>query len=216
MNERIMNEERPAEPERSAVPQNQNGSGTAAPAHRVQEESSGPDGDRHANCRESVPEKHVISLLVSNKPGVLIRISLVFALRGYNIESLAVSPSHDPRFSRMTITATGDRKTLDQILKQVNKLVDVMHARDHTGDNYVERELVLIKVSFSAEKRTEILQIADHFKCHSVDISRDAITFEATGTSDKLNALQVMLEPYGILESVRSGKLIVARGLDVT
>lgn len=214
MNERIMNEDLSAELERSAVPQN--GSGNGGRAHPVREESSGLVENQGSNGREPAPEKHVISLLVSNKPGVLIRISLVFARRGYNIESLAVSPSHDPRFSRMTITATGDRKTLGQILKQVNKLVDVMHARDHTGDVYVERELVLIKVSFPAEKRTEILQIADHFKCRSVDISRDAITFEATGTSDKLNALQVMLEPYGIFESVRSGKLIVARGMDMT
>ncbi len=161
-------------------------------------------------------EKHIISLLVNNKPGVLIRISLVFARRGYNLESLVVSPGHDPRFSRMTITASGDRRTLDQIIQQVNKLVDVIHARDHTGEVYVERELALIKVRTSAENRTEVLQIADHFKCRSVDISGETITFEVTGTTDKVNALHMMLEKYDIIESVRSGKLIVARGMAIT
>jgi acetolactate synthase-1/3 small subunit len=102
-------------------------------------------------------DKHTISLYVANKPGVLIRIALVFARRGYNIDSLVVSEGHDPSFSHMTISATGDRKTLDQILKQLNKLVDVVHAKDHTEDTVIEREMALVKIKCPAEKRAEVL-----------------------------------------------------------
>jgi acetolactate synthase-1/3 small subunit len=161
-------------------------------------------------------EQHTVSLLVNNKPGVLIRIALVFSRRGYNLESLVVSPTQDPQFSRMSLVASGERKTLDQILKQLNKLVDVIHACDHTGEQMIEQEMALIKVRCPAEKRTEIIQIGDHFKCHSVDLSQDTITFKATGSSDKLNALQVMLDKYGIVESMRSGKLFMARGTATT
>ena len=156
--------------------------------------------------------QHTISLLVHNKPGVLIRIALVFARRGYNLESVVVSPGTDKKFSRMTLVASGEKKTLDQILKQLNKLVDVIHAIDHTGDITIEREMSLIKVNCPAEKRTEILQVADHFKGRSMDLADDTMTFEVTGTSDKLNALFLMMEKYGIVESVRSGKLVMMRG----
>ena len=157
-------------------------------------------------------QQHTISLLVHNKPGVLIRIALVFARRGYNLESVVVSPGTDKKFSRMTLAASGDKKTLDQILKQLNKLIDVMHAIDHTGDVTIEREMALIKVNCPAEKRTEILQVADHFKGRSMDLTDDTMTFEVTGNSDKLNALHLMMEKYGIVESVRSGKLVMMRG----
>ena len=157
-------------------------------------------------------QQHTISLLVHNKPGVLIRIALVFARRGYNLESVVVSPGTDKKFSRMTLVASGDKKTLDQILKQLNKLIDVMHAIDHTGDVTIEREMALIKVNCPAEKRTEILQVADHFKGRSMDLTDDTMTFEVTGNSDKLNALHLMMEKYGIVESVRSGKLVMMRG----
>lgn len=159
---------------------------------------------------------HTISLLVNNKPGVLIRISLVFARRGYNIDSLVVSPSADDRFARMTITASGDIETLGQIIKQLNKLVDVIHATDHTGDVVVERELALIKVTCTPEQRTEVLQISEHFKCQSVDISPSTIMLECTGKSDKLDALLVMLEPHGVLELVRTGKVVMSRGSEET
>ena len=156
--------------------------------------------------------QHTISLLVNNKPGVLIRIALVFSRRGYNLESVVVSPGNDPRFSRMSLVASGDKATLDQIIKQLNKLVDVVHATDHTGDVTIERELALIKVNCPAEKRGEILQIADHFKCRSVDISDDTMTFEATGSTEKLNAMHMMLDKYGVQESIRTGKLVMMRG----
>ena len=161
-------------------------------------------------------DSHSISLLVNNKPGVLIRISLVFARRGYNIDSLVVSPAHNRQFSRMSITASGDPETLVLILGQLNKLVDVIHATDHTGDVVVQRELALIKVDCTAERRTEVLQISEHFKCQSIDISDTTLLLEATGNTDKLDALELMLEKYGIVEIVRSGKLVMARGASPT
>ncbi len=161
-------------------------------------------------------EQHTISLLVNNKPGVLIRIALVFSRRGYNLESLVVSPSTDPRFSRMSLVASGDPETLHRIIGQLNKLVDVIHASDHTGDIKVEREMTLIKVKCPADKRTEILQIGHHFKAHSEDLTEDTVTFMATGSSDKLNAFQSMLEKYGLVEIVRSGKLFMVRGSEET
>jgi acetolactate synthase-1/3 small subunit len=156
--------------------------------------------------------QHTISLLVNNKPGVLIRIALVFSRRGYNLESVVVSPGNDQKFSRMSLVATGDKETLDQIIKQLNKLVDVVHATDHTGDVTIERELALVKVKCPSEKRGEILQISDHFKCTSLDITEDTMTFEVTGSTDKLNAMHMMLDRYGILESIRTGKLVMMRG----
>ena len=149
-------------------------------------------------------QQHTISLLVNNKPGVLIRIALVFSRRGYNIESVVVSPSNDPKFSRMSLVASGDKETLDQIIKQLNKLVDVIHATDHTGQNTLERELVLVKVNCPPEIRGQILQI--------VDLSENTMTFEVTGSTEKLNALHLMLDKYGILESIRTGKLVMMRG----
>lgn len=157
-------------------------------------------------------QQHTISLLVNNKPGVLIRIALVFARRGYNIDSLVVSPSKDERFSRMTITASGDLNILEQIIKQLNKVVDVIHATDHTGDVVVERELALIKLQCLPRTRTELLQISEHFKCHTVDISPESVTLQCTGGTEKVDALFEMVRPYGILEMVRTGKVLMLRG----
>ncbi len=156
--------------------------------------------------------QHTISLLVSNRPGVLIRIALVFSRRGFNIDSVVVSPLKDRRFSRMSLVVTGDRHTLDQIILQLNKLVDVLHAIDHSGENTIEREMGLFKIKCGTHLRTKMLQIADHFKAESVDMSESTMTFQITGTSEKLNAFQLMVEKYGILEMVRSGKLFLVRG----
>ena len=155
---------------------------------------------------------HSISLLVANKPGVLIRISLVFAKRGYNIDSLVVSPAHNQNFSRMTMVASGDRKTLEQIIKQLNKLVDVLHARDHTGESMVEKELFLLKVMCASDKRAEVLQIVEHFKGQTLDLTENAMIIQVTGNPDKLDAVEGLLDKYGIIEMVRSGKLIMSRG----
>jgi acetolactate synthase-1/3 small subunit len=161
-------------------------------------------------------KKHTISLLVSNKPGVLIRISLVFARRGYNIDSLVVSPSQDTAFSVMNIVATGDSQTLDQILKQLNKLVDVLHARDRTGEDIIERELAIIKLRCTPEVRTDILQIARAFSCDVVDLSDKSVTFQISGKTEKLDTANKVFEPFGIMEMVRTGKLLMARGEEST
>jgi len=157
-------------------------------------------------------EQRTISLFVANNPGVLIRIALLFSRRGYNLDSVVVSPAYKKGFSRMSVVVTGDGRMVQQIINQLNKLVEVVHATDHTGQAAIEQELVLVKVRCLPEQRTEILQVADHFKCESVDLSPETITFKATGGSDKLDALHAMLDSYGILESVRSGKLIMSRG----
>ena len=161
-------------------------------------------------------KKHIISLLVSNKPGVLIRIALVFARRGYNIDSLVVSEGNVPEFSRMTIAATGDNKTLDQIIRQLNKLVDVVHAIDNTGKDVIERELALLKVNCSQEQRVDLFQLISAFKGATVDISDKTIAFEVTGSSEKIDAVKKIFEPYGILEIVRTGKTLITRGEGAT
>ena len=160
--------------------------------------------------------QHSISLLVNNRPGVLIRIALVFARRGYNIDSLVVSPAHNGKFARMNIVASGDGKTLEQIIKQLNKLIDVIHAKDHTTEIVVEKELALIKVSCPAEKRTEILQIVEHFNSRTVDLSESTLMVQVTGSTEKLDAMELMLDKYGIQEMVRTGKIIMARGAGET
>ncbi len=157
-------------------------------------------------------KRHSISLYVANKPGVLIRISLVFARRGYNIDSLVVSESNDNRFSRMNITATGDPNTLALMLNQLNRLVDVIHAKEHNAEDAIQREMALIKVKCTKDQRTEVLQIADVFKARNMDLTDNSLVFQVTGDSSKLDAFQELLENYGIIELIRSGKLIMARG----
>jgi acetolactate synthase-1/3 small subunit len=161
---------------------------------------------------ENCMEKHTISLYVSNKPGVLIRVSLVFARRGYNIDSLVVSAAHDPAFSRMTIVATGEKKTLDQILKQLNKLIDVVEAKDETGMDAIHREMALVKIRCTQDARSEVLQVAGAFKGDVVDIGDTTVTFMTTGKSPKMDAIHTVFDKYGVMEIVRSGKLLIARG----
>ncbi len=163
-----------------------------------------------------ITPKHIISLYVSNKPGVLIRIALVFARRGYNIDSLVVSESDDPKFSHMTITATGDAHTLDLMLKQLNRLVDVIHARDMTQREVIQGELAMIKIKCTPQQRSEILQTSTAFKAKTVDITENSITFQISGTSDKIDAAEKIFESYELIESVRSGKILIARGAETT
>ena len=155
---------------------------------------------------------HTISVYVTDKPGVLVRVALVFARRGYNIESLVVSPAAQGGFSRMTITCSGDRTILVQIIKQLAKLVDVVHAVDHTGDASYETEIALVKIESSLSQRTEILQIAEHYGAKVVDYARDSLMLRVSGSSEKLDACIGLLRPFGIEELVRSGKILMARG----
>jgi len=160
---------------------------------------------------------HTISLLVRNKPGVLVRVSLVFSRRGYNMESVVVSP--DPvhaEFSRMTITSSGDPDTLDQIIKQLTKLIDVVHAIDHTGESAIEIEIALVKLRCTLDNRTEILQIAEHYKAKVVDFAADSLILRVYGESEKLDQFVSLLGPFDIVELVRSGKILMARGLERT
>ena len=161
-------------------------------------------------------KQHTISLYVANKPGVLIRTALVFTRRGYNIDSLVVSEAHDPAFSQMNIVASGDAKTLDQILKQLNKLVDVIHAKDNTGENNILKELALIKVKCPPELRSELLHVVTAYKGQVVDLAEQCIVFQVSGSSEKLDAVHKICTSYGVMEMIRSGKLIMARGETIT
>ena len=160
--------------------------------------------------------KHTISLLVSNKPGVLTRVALVFARRGFNIDSLVVSQAQSAEFSRMNIEATGDERTLNLMLTQLNRLVDVIHAVDHANDDVIQRELALFKINAGPDKRTEVLQIADTFRGQTIDISDETITLQVTGKSTKVDAFKTMMGPFGVLELVRTGKVLMSRGSEST
>jgi acetolactate synthase-1/3 small subunit len=164
----------------------------------------------------STYRKHVISMYVANQPGVLIRVALVFARRGYNIDSLVVSEGHDPAFSHMTITARGEERGLAQVLSQLNKLVDVLRAKDHTSDDILRRELALIKVRCTAGDRAEILQVAQMFQCEMLHLTDGTVTLQATGEPERIDALHRLLGGYGILEMVRTGHVLIARGEEST
>lgn len=159
---------------------------------------------------------HSISLLVCNKPGALVRISLVFSRRGYNIDSLVVSPTLDGAYSRMNIVARGNPDTLVQIIRQLEKLVDVVQAKDHTGESTLERELALFKVKCSANDRTDLLQIASHFKAETLDLTESSMVIQGTGSSEKIDAMKTLLSKFGIIEFIRTGKVIMARGENET
>jgi acetolactate synthase-1/3 small subunit len=157
--------------------------------------------------------QHNITVLVENKPGVLARVASLFARRGYNIASLAVSITNDPTVSRITIVAEGDDTELQQIAKQTEKLIDVVRVADYTGCAVLERELALIKVDAKPENRQQIMQIADVFRATIVDFStEDTFTLEVTGDTDKIDAIERLLEPFGIRETVRTGRIVMARG----
>jgi len=155
---------------------------------------------------------HAISILVSNKPGALVRIALVFSRRGYNIDSLVVSPTIDDSVSRMNIVARGNPETLAQIIQQLEKLVDVIQAKDHTKKNVVEKELALLKVRCKNEERTELLQLCDHFKAITIDMTENSMIIQVTGNSEKIEAMLSICKKFEIVEFVRTGKIIMMRG----
>lgn len=156
--------------------------------------------------------QHTITALVENRPGVLARVSGLFARRGFNIESLAVSITDDPTMSRMTIVVGGDETALEQITKQLNKLIDVIKVIDYTEMPVVERELAMIKVNAEAKNKAEIMQVVDIFRAKIIDISEKTFTIEVTGSVAKVSAIEGLLTPYGIQEMVRTGMIVMARG----
>jgi len=156
-----------------------------------------------------------IAVLVENKPGVLARVASLFRRRGFNIESLAVGTTEKKDISRMTIVVSGDERTIEQVMKQLNKLIEVIKVSDLT-QNSVERELALIKVATTQATRGEIIEIANIFRARIVDVARDSFIIEITGDEDKINAFVDLMRNYGIKEMVRTGKIAMARGSKVT
>jgi acetolactate synthase I/III small subunit len=156
--------------------------------------------------------RHTLSVLVENKPGVLARIAGLFSRRGFNIESLAVGPTENPEVSRMTIVINVDRLPLEQVTKQLNKLINVLKIVELDPEHSVQRELILVKVRANNEMRSSVLEIATLFRAKVVDVAPETLTIEATGSRDKLEALLRVLEPYGIKELVQSGVVAVGRG----
>ncbi len=156
--------------------------------------------------------QHTISVLMVNRFGVLSRVSGLFSGRGFNIESLNVAETYDPTISRMTIVTCGDNKKIEQITKQLNKLVDIIKVVDLTEENFVDRELLLIKMNAEPRVREEILRIAEIFRAKVVDVSAKTYTLEITGDEGKLNGFIELLKPLGIKEVVRSGRIAISRG----
>jgi acetolactate synthase-1/3 small subunit len=156
-------------------------------------------------------EKHTISLLVDNQPGVLSRIAGLFSGRSFNIESLCVAETMDPLVSRITLVTRGDQLIIEQIKKQLNKLINIIKVYDLTGTNFVEREMALVKVKAEAQHRAEILRLVDIFRCKVVDVSPAHFVLEVTGTWDKLTALLELLKPMGIKEIARTGSIALSR-----
>jgi len=156
-------------------------------------------------------QRHTISLLVDNQPGVLSRIAGMFSGRGFNIESLCVAETVDPLVSRITLVTSGDELIIEQINKQLNKLVNVIKVQDLTGTNFVERETALIKVKASPAQKAEILRLVDIFKCKVVNVNTTSYIIEVTGTGEKLEALLKLLKPMGIKEVARTGTSALAR-----
>lgn len=155
---------------------------------------------------------HTLSVLVENKPGVLARVAVLFARRGFNIDSLAVGPTEHAHISRMTIAVNVEEQPLEQVTKQLNKLVNVIKIVELDPAQSVQRELLLVKVKADAETRSHVLETVQLFRARVVDVAPDAVTIEATGSTDKLGALLKVLEPFGIRELVQSGMVAVGRG----
>ncbi|HTO94404.1 MAG TPA: acetolactate synthase small subunit [Bacteroidota bacterium] len=156
-------------------------------------------------------KRHTISILVQNKFGAFNRIAGMFAAKGYNIDSLSVGPTEDEAVSRMTIVARGDDQIIEQITKQLNKLIDIVKVIDLTFESFVERELVLVKVHSTTDTRPEIMQIAEIFRAKVVDISPRTLTLEATGSQQKVDAIIKMLKPFAIKEMARTGRVALKR-----
>ncbi len=156
--------------------------------------------------------RHIISILVENKFGALARIAGMFSGRGFNIETLNVGPMPDESLSRITATIVGDSDALDQAIKQVNKLINVLEVTEFTDGQATERELIMVKVKASAGQRSEVMQVSDIFRAKIIDVSPDSVNIEMTGNANKVTAFLNLIEPYGIIEMARTGNLALKRG----
>jgi acetolactate synthase-1/3 small subunit len=175
-----------------------------------------PSSDVKPAPKPDIMNIHTLSMFVANKPGVLGRICAVFSRRGFNIDSLVVSQGRDPRYSRMTVGISGHPEGLHQIIMQCNKLIDVIHCYEHTDRDAVVKEMVLVKLLVDLDHRTEILQIIEHFNGKTVDLQADSLIVMITGNSDKVDAAVNLLGKYEIIETVRTGKVVMARGVAET
>lgn len=160
--------------------------------------------------------KHVLSILVENKPGVLTRIAGLFARRGFNIDTLTVGPTDDPEYSRLTLTVDGALHPIDQVTKQLHKLINVLKIRDLEPADTVARQLALFKVTAEGQQRAEVLQLCEIFRGKVVDVTRKSLIIELTGTVEKIEALEAQLRPFGLVEMMRTGELAIARGRQAT
>jgi acetolactate synthase-1/3 small subunit len=155
--------------------------------------------------------KHLLSLMVENRPGVLARVALLFSRRGFNIDTLAVGPTDDPDISRVTLTVDGAVHPIDQVTKQLHKLVNVIKIRDMEPESTVSREMALFKVNAPAEGRAEIMEFSQIFRAQIVDVSRRTMTIQVTGTAEKIDAFERMVRPHGLVEMARTGEVAIAR-----
>ncbi|MDA0180959.1 acetolactate synthase small subunit [Solirubrobacter phytolaccae] len=156
--------------------------------------------------------KHILSILVENKPGVLTRIAGLFARRGFNIDTLAVGPTDDPTLSRITLTLDGAMHPIDQVTKQLHKLVNVIKIRDLEPSETVARELALFKVSADGSTRAEVMQMVEIFRGKIIDVSKRSVIIEVTGSFDKIEAFERMVRPFGLIEMARTGEIAISRG----
>jgi acetolactate synthase-1/3 small subunit len=163
-----------------------------------------------------INDTHIISILVANKPGVLVRVALTFARRAYNIDSLVVSATHNPKFSRMTVTAKGDPTILEQMINQLNKLIDVIHASEHNTTTSVDRELSLLKVKAGGAAKAAVTRQIKKHHAKLIDATNGCLIIAQMGTTDELNALEAAVSKYGLVDMVRSGKLLMTRGKETT
>jgi acetolactate synthase-1/3 small subunit len=156
--------------------------------------------------------KHILSILVENKPGVLTRVAGLFARRAFNIDTLAVGPTDDPTISRITLTLDGAVHPIDQVTKQLHKLVNVLKIRDLEPGETLARELALFKLAVDGPQRTEVLQLAEIFGGRVVDVAKRSLIVELTGTDDKIEAFEALVRPFGLIEMTRTGEIAIARG----
>jgi len=169
-------------------------------------------GELQATAGYRTGRKHILSILVENKPGVLTRVSGLFARRGFNIDTLVVGPTDDPTLSRITMTIDGAQHPIDQVTKQLHKLVNVIKIRDLEPDETIARELAMFKISADGGTRAEVMQLCEIFKGKIIDVSRRSMIVELVGSADKIAAFEKLVRPYGLVEMVQTGEIAVSRG----